>query len=123
DLSAGGEGRARQEIAGLRAVNVSLEGLLVVEPFDEEEPGSEVVERVENLAQLHAGAFPLRPPLPSVESVAGEEDGRADRGVAARFGLRARGLRLGPAGDERLHPRESHAHADPAEHITTRNDW
>jgi hypothetical protein len=57
DLAAGGERRAGEEVARLRAVDVSFQRLLVVEAADEEHFFAEVRERGEDFAELHVFPF------------------------------------------------------------------
>ena len=103
------------QVTGLRAVNVSLEGLLVKETADEEQLLAVLSERREHLAELHRLAFAFSPPFLAVKAVAREEDGQADRCFT-----RDRGTlhRVAP-NVERLQPRQRHRDANSAKHGAT----
>ncbi len=107
DLAARRQRRAREQIPGLRAVDISLQGLLIIEPLDEQHFFTEFADRGENLAQLHRLAGALRPPFLAVKAVAGEQHGEAD-GSLARASLTGR---LVTPDRERLQPRERHRDA------------
>ena len=79
NFSARGEQRRREQVAGLRTVDVPLRRLLVVEAADEEQLFAKVVQRVEHFAQLHVVPFAFGPPLLRVKAIAAEKDGQADR--------------------------------------------
>ena len=110
--AAGGERRAREQIARLRTVDVSLEGFGIVEPTDEQHAISKTVKRLEHAAELHRLALPFGPPLAAVKPAAREEDGHPGRSVA-RLVVSAR---LVSPDSERLHPRKCHRNAEPAKH-------
>ena len=81
-----------------RVKNVAcFAGMLVVEAAEEDELLLHLGERLEDLAERHLFPRALRPPLPTVESVARKKDRQAHR----RLGL---GI-LAPR-PERLHPRK-----------------
>ena len=115
DLATAGKRSTREDVAGLRRVDVSLEGLGVVEPLDEVEPAAEVVKRREHATELHRLPLPLRPPFLGMEAVAGEEDGQPRRGACLRGGsARGRGDIVGPH-VPRLHPRQRHRDTEATE--------
>ncbi len=95
DVAAGGQRCAREEVAGLRAVDVALQGLGVVQAADEEHLFAKVGQRREHLAELHARAAAARPPLAAVETVAGEEH-RQPHGRVGRAGGDGRGAGSSP---------------------------
>src|SRR6185369_17609412 len=103
---------AGEEVAGLRAVNVALERLGVVEAADEQHLLAMIGQRLEHLAQLHVLAFAPGPPFLAVKAVAGEEDGETDRRLTA--GL-ARTRLVAPDG-QRFEPRQRHRDAKAAKH-------
>ena len=107
DLATGGDGGTREKITRLRAMDITLSRFLVVEAFDEEQLGTEIVQRREYLAEFHVLALPFRPPLLGVEAVAGEERGDAHRRLAGRAVLL--GLITSDVGG--LEPRQRHGHA------------
>ena len=89
NLAAGGERRAGEQVARLRAVDVPLERLLVVQAADEQQLLAEVGQRREHLAQLHRLAFALGPPFLAVKAVAGEQHGQPHRRFARTVRCRA----------------------------------
>ena len=114
DFAAGGQRCAGQQVAGLRAVDVPLVGLVVVQAADEEHLLAEVGQRREHLAQAPCSCRRPWPTTPAVETVAGEEHGQPHRRLA--------GL-AGPPGfiapdAERLEPGQSHADAEATQHRT-----
>ena len=119
DVAAGGQRGAREQVARLRAVDVALAGLLVVEPLHEEQLLAEAADRLEHLAELHVGARALGPPLLRMEAVAAEQHRQPHGRLVPAHGR----LRLIAPDGERLHPRQRHRHAQAAEHGPPRNDW
>ncbi len=115
NFAPGGQRRAGQQVAGLRAVDVALRGLLVVQAADEEHLFAQVAERSQHLAQLQTAALPLGPPLAAMKAVAREQHRQAHRSGAGR--LAAAGLVTPDA--ERLEPGQGHADAQSAEHRAT----
>ena len=87
DLAAGGQRSAREQVAGLRAVDVALEGLGVVEPADEQHLLAKLGERGQHLAELHASPAAVRPPFTAVKAVAREKNRQAYRRRARQFDL------------------------------------
>ncbi len=114
DLAARGERRSREEVPGLRAVDVPLLRLGVVEPADEEHPLAEVGERCEHLPQLQLPPFAPGPPLLRMEAVPREEHRQPDRSLA-RLRAPARLVRPDP---QRLEPGQGHADPEATEHRT-----
>ena len=112
DVAARGERGAGEEIAGLRAVDVSLEGFGVVKALDEEEAFAVVGDGSQHLAEFHLGTFAAGPPLAAVEAVAGEKHCQSQWRFARRL---AAGRFVAPNVD-RLQPRERHRNAEAAEH-------
>ena len=109
---AGSQRRAGEQVAGLRTVDVTLERLGVVEAADEHHPITEIVQRMQHLAQLHVGALALGPPFMSMKTAAGKQDCHAGWRLA-----RLPSLSAGIAPDaERFHPRQGHRHAEAAQH-------
>src|SRR5579883_1755061 len=82
DLAAGGQRRTGEEVAGLRAVDVPLERLGVVQAADEQHAVAELLERRQHLAELHALALSPGPPLLAMKAVAGEQHRQPDRRLA-----------------------------------------
>ncbi len=78
--AAGGQRCAGEQVAGLRAVNVSLERLGVVQAADKDHAIAKVVQRMQDLAQFHRLALALGPPL-----VVGGSRSRRNR-IAIRVG-------------------------------------
>ncbi len=94
DLAARSQGRARQEVAGLRAVDVALQGLGIEQAAHKQKLFAMRGEGFEHLAQLYRLAFALGPPFAAVEAVAREEGGETERG-ALRLGGATGGGGLG----------------------------
>ncbi len=112
DFAAGGEQGAGEQIAGLRAVDVALLRLGVVQAVDEEHLLAEVGERREHLAQLHLPALAACPPFAAVKAVAGEQD-------AETHGSRIRrGAGFVAPSAERFQPGQRHGDADAAQERT-----
>ena len=111
DLPPRGDGRTGEQVAGLRAVDVPLAGLLMVETLDEEQLGPEVLQRGQHLAEFHTLALPFRPPFLRVETVTGKERGDAHRRLAGGPVL----LRLVAPDIGGLEPRQRHGHAHPSQ--------
>ena len=111
DLAARSERRAGEQVAGLRAVNVSLQRLLVVQALDEYQLLTEVGQRREHLSELQLFAGALGPPMVPVEAVAGEQHAEPQRSFV---GTRRGAGRLRPNGN-RLQPRQRHADAESME--------
>ena len=107
-----GQRRTGEQVTCLRAVDVALERLCIVQATDEHHPVAEFVERHEHLAQLHVGTLALGPPFIPVITTPGKQDGHACRCLA---GLRR--IKLGVAPDApRFHPRQRHRCAQTAQH-------
>ncbi len=117
DIPDGVEGCAGEEVACLGAVDVALEGFLVVEVLAEEKAVAEVVEGLGDLAKLHGLALALGSPFPAVEAVAGEQGGDAHGGLASV------GQGCGPGSvtpdAEGFHPWEGHGDAEAAKEGAT----
>src|SRR5439155_26630791 len=75
NLATGGQWCAREQIASLRTMNISLLRFLVVEPADEQHLLAKIGERREHFPNLHALAFALGPPFLAVKAVAGKQHG------------------------------------------------
>ena len=81
----GGQRCAGEQVAGLRAVDVPLQRLGVVEAADEEHLLAEVgCSGASTLPSSMPLPCALGPPLLAVEAVAGEEHGEPHRGLARR---------------------------------------
>ena len=111
DLATGRERRTGKEVAGLRAMNVSLLCLFVVEAADEEHFLAEVGEGREDFAEFHLFAFAFGPPFFGMKTVTGENHRQPHRRLAG--GLDASRWGIAPNG-ERFHPGQRHGDADPA---------
>jgi hypothetical protein len=70
DSAAGGEGGAGEKIAGLRAMDVSLQRFGVIQPADEDHLAAELFERSEHLAELHRRARTFGPPFVAMVAAA-----------------------------------------------------
>ena len=79
---AGSQRCTGEQVAGLRAVDVSLLCLFVVETADDEQLFLVSLQRLEHLAQLHGSAGTSGPPFLAVEAVSREEAGESQRGLA-----------------------------------------
>ena len=83
NLSPGRQQRSGEQIAGLRAVDVSLQGFGVVESPQEVQLVPPGRQRLQHLAQLHGSPLGPGPPFPFVEAVAGEKAGETKRRLHA----------------------------------------
>src|SRR5207302_10465514 len=79
---------------------------------DEQHPFAKVGQRRQDLAELHALAFALGPPLLAVKAVPGEEDGEANGGLAGA----SVGARLVAPDGQRFEPRQRHRDAEATQY-------
>ena len=115
NLATRGQRRAGKQVAGLRAVDVSLERLGIVKASDEYRLLAEVLQRGQHLAQLHLRTLAPGPPFLGVKPIAREEHRHAHGCLAGRTLARRR--RVAPD-RERFHPGQRHGDADASEKRT-----
>ena len=105
------ERHSGKEIAGLPGMDADADRRPVEEAVDEVHLRLQAFHRLEALAEFHAFAGTLRPPVVSVDAIAPEEGGKS-------FWHRGRGAGLQRLFAERgngFEPRQGHRHTDAAE--------
>jgi len=87
NLTTGGQGRAGKEVAGLRTVNITLLGFLIVKAAHEQELFPEISQGREHTAELHRFTLAFGPPFPGMETIAGEDNAEAHGSFAGGSGF------------------------------------
>ena len=103
---------AGEQVAGLRTVDVSLQGLGVVEPADENHLFAEIVQRGQDLTEFHRLSLAPGPPLVLVKAAPGKENCHPGRCLACIV-LGRSFIAPHPL---RFHPGKGHADSESAEH-------
>jgi hypothetical protein len=116
DFAAGSKGSTGEQVTGLGAVDIAFEGFGVEQAANKEHFLAKIIQRSQDLAQLHLFAVAARPPFFAVKAVAREKHGQTNRGLA---GGRT-GHQFVAPDIERFQPGQSHGHADAAQKSAAR---
>ena len=117
DLAARGQRRAGEQVAGLRAVDVALQRLRVVQPRTNSIFSRNSCERREHLARAPCSRLRLRPTIPW----SGSHCRRTAPPAAPAASLVLLPVASVAPHRERLHPRQRHRDADAAQHGSPRD--
>ena len=119
NLATGREWRTGKQVAGLRTVDVALEGFLVVQPADKKKFLTEVSQRSQHLAELHLLSFTLGPPFVAPKAIPREQYSQTNRSLAAV--LHGGGRSIAPYRN-RLQPRQRHRDTEATEEGAARKE-